>query len=200
MSQQKMNLLLIEDVLDLGKSGDLVKVKPGFARNFLLPKKNAIIADKQTLKMQKKLQEERSKGAFEDRSSSEELAKRLEVITLKKEVKVDPVGQMYGSVSSQEVVALLEKENVQIDKKWVNLPRSIKETGTHKIEIILKEGVSGFVILKIIPEGVIEADIDQVVLPIEQDILEEEDLTPTKASQKLSKEEKKEIKKATKKI
>ena len=75
-------LLLLEDVDDLGRSGDIVSVKPGFARNFLVPQKKAVVADKFTLRMQAKLKEERSKRAELDRNESEELAKKIEGMVL----------------------------------------------------------------------------------------------------------------------
>ena len=74
--------LLIEDVDALGRSGDVVKAKPGYARNFLLPQKKAVIADKHTLRMQAKLKEEREKQAVLDRGEAEKLAERINGMSL----------------------------------------------------------------------------------------------------------------------
>lgn len=68
-------LLLLEDVEDLGRSGDLVSVKPGFARNFLIPQKKAVVAEKYTLRLQAKLKEQRAKQAESDRQEAEFQAK-----------------------------------------------------------------------------------------------------------------------------
>ena len=82
------HLLLLEDVVNLARKGETVKVKPGFARNFLLPQKKAVVVDKRTLRMQERLREERSKQAIQDRADSEKLAKELFEKTFELKVKV----------------------------------------------------------------------------------------------------------------
>ncbi|MFQ5729535.1 MAG: 50S ribosomal protein L9, partial [Waddliaceae bacterium] len=100
----------------------MVSVKPGYARNYLLPKRLAVIADKNTLKMQEKLQEERRKKAATDRKDAEELAKHLESVVLTAMVKVDEEGHMYGSVSALDIVHMLkEQQNMEIEKGSVQL-------------------------------------------------------------------------------
>ena len=74
--QNSRKLLLLEDVRNLGRKGDLVQAKPGFVRNFLLPQKKALIADKQTIRLQDKLQEERIQQAVEDKKDADVLAKK----------------------------------------------------------------------------------------------------------------------------
>jgi large subunit ribosomal protein L9 len=151
---QKQQLLLIADVDDLGKSGEIVSVKAGYARNYLLPKQRAVIASKHSLRMQQKLQEERAKKAVVDQAESEALAKKIENITLSIHVKVDPEGKMYGSVSAQDIVHLFEKENLPVERRNVQLKHHIKETGVFEIHLKLKEGVKTFFHLKVIPEEV----------------------------------------------
>lgn len=146
-------LLLIEDVDDLGRSGEIVRVKPGYARNFLLPQKKAVVATKYTLRMQAKLQEERAKTAEIDRKLSEETSKKLEGITLAIEVKVDPDGHMYGSVSALDIVRLLqEEEGITIERRNVDLPQPIKELGVHRVHLKLKEGIPAEIVLKIMTQ------------------------------------------------
>ncbi|HSX11933.1 MAG TPA: 50S ribosomal protein L9, partial [Rhabdochlamydiaceae bacterium] len=86
----KNQLLLVEDVDDLGRSGDVVSVKPGFARNFLIPQKKAVVATKGTLRMQERLKEERAQKAIVDKKEAEEFAARIEGMVLTTTVKVDP--------------------------------------------------------------------------------------------------------------
>ena len=147
-------LLLIEDVDDLGRSGDLVKVKPGYARNFLLPQKKAVIADKRTLRMQIKLKEERSKLAVVDKKESEELAERIQGMVHTLEVKVDQEGHMYGSVNYSDIIKLFEKEGIALDRRSVVLAQPIKELGVYNISLRLKEGVMTAFTLKV------ESDIE----------------------------------------
>jgi len=148
-------LLLLEDVEDLGRSGDVVKVKPGFARNFLLPKGLGIVADKNALRMQEKLQEERKMQAAQDKKQAEEQAKTLANVTLTATVKVDQDGHMYGSVSVLDIVhLLLDQQKFEVDKRQIVLKNPIKVTGIHTVEIKLKEGVLASFTLKVMPEEV----------------------------------------------
>ena len=143
-------LLLLEDIDGLGRSGDIVKVKPGYARNFLLPKGLAYIADKRALRMQARLQEERRKRAVVDQKESEEQAKVLDALSLTAVVKVDQEGHMYGSVSAVDIASLIqEASTIEIKKSAVILKHPIRELGDYKIALKLKEGVKATVSLKV---------------------------------------------------
>ncbi|MCF7851691.1 MAG: 50S ribosomal protein L9 [Simkaniaceae bacterium] len=146
------HLLLLEDIDNLARKGDIVKVKPGFARNYLLPQKKAVVVDKRTLRMQERLREERAKQAVEDKRSSDLLAKQLLDKTFEIKVKVDPDGHMYGSVSANEIVKILEKEGYTITKRNVKMIHGIKTLGTHPITLSLKEGVEAQFALSVISE------------------------------------------------
>ena len=152
-------LLLLEDVGRLGRKGDIVKTKPGFARNFLLPQKKAVVATPHTLKMRAKLQAEREKQAIADKKESEILARIIEGKELSTEVKVDPAGHMYGSVSAQDIVKLFEDQGVTIDRHYVLLVHPIRTTGKHKIDLRFKEGITASFLLHIIPEGGVKESI-----------------------------------------
>lgn len=146
-------LLLIEDVEDLGRSGDVVNVKPGFARNFLLPRGFAVVADKNTLRMQARLKEEREKQAAVDRAEAEQAAAQLSDVVISAIVKVDQDGHMYGSVTAHEIADLLQTQaNISLEKRCIVLKHPIKATGVHKINVKLKEGVMSSLTLKIISE------------------------------------------------
>lgn len=152
-------LLLIEDVEDLGRSGDLVSVKPGFARNFLIPRKFAVIASARTLRIQAKLQEERRKKAVVEKQEAESIAQIIEGVIVKTTVKIDHDGHMYGSVSANDIVELLQIQfNIVLEKRFIALKHPIKETGIHTIVVKLKEGITASFTLKVIPEG--ESDIE----------------------------------------
>lgn len=150
----KNQLLLLEDVDGVGRSGDIVSVKPGFARNFLIPKQKAVVAQKHLVRLQERLREERAKKAVVDKADALELAKKLEGQTLSIEMKFDAEGHMYGSVTAHDVAALFKDQlGIELDKKNVLIPKGIKEKGTHKVELRLKEGIPAAVILQIIPEA-----------------------------------------------
>jgi len=162
----KQQLLLLEDVESLGRKGEVVTAKPGYIRNFLLPQGFAVIASANTLRKQERLRKEREKQALVDRKDSEELAAKLEGITVETRVKVDPEGHMYGSVSAADIAKLFQSQGFPLEKKNILVTRPIKETGPHKLAVKLKEGVSVSCILQIIPEGVVATGIEAVVAPI----------------------------------
>lgn len=149
----KNQLLLLEDVHNVGRKGDLVKVKPGFARNFLIPKQIALVADKSVVKIQARLKEERAKQAIIDKKDSEELAARLQTLTVTHEVKVDADGHMYGSVTAKNIVELLSAEGIEIERRMVSIDHPFKQLGVHTVNLKLKEGVLAHFNLKLIPDS-----------------------------------------------
>lgn len=146
-------LLLIEDVEDLGRSGDIVNVKPGYARNFLLPRGFAAVADKGTLRIQARLQKEREEKAAQDKAEALKSAEQLSDITLSTIVKVDHEGHMYGSVTAHDIVELLQSQaNIILEKRSITLKHPIKDVGVHAINVKLKEGVTTTLTLKVMSE------------------------------------------------
>lgn len=146
-------VLLVEDVESLGRKGQIVSVKPGYARNYLLPQGVGVLADKKALRMQERLKQEREKQAIVDRQHAEELAAQINGITLTKVVKVDHEGHMYGSVTSGDVLHLIENEvKAELEKRSVQLKHPIKSTGVHTILIKLKEDVTATCTLKVMSE------------------------------------------------
>lgn len=145
-----MPLLLLEDVRNLGRKGEIVRAKPGFVRNFLIPQKKATFATPRTVKLQKQLQEERQQQALVDREESEKWAQRLREKKLTITVKSDPQGHLYGSVTAIDILQLIEKEEgVALEKKQILLPRSIKRVGDYSISLSLKEGVKALFTLEV---------------------------------------------------
>ena len=146
-------LLLLEDVPNLGRKGEAVTVREGYARNFLIPQGFALIATAATLRRQAKLKEERRKVAEQDLKESQEMAARLNGETLAFSVKVDHEGHMYGSVSAIDIIELIKMQvGIELDKRLVQLKHPIKETGAFDVTLRLKENVVAIVHVKVIPE------------------------------------------------
>ena len=162
----KQQLLLLQDVDALGKKGEVVSARPGYVRNFLLPKGFAVVASSHTLRKQEQLRKEREKQAIVDRKEAEELAEKIKKIQLEIKVKVDPEGHMYGSVSANDIFKLFQEKDLAVEKKYILVTRPIKETGVHQIPLRLKEGIEISCQLAIIPEGVATAGIEAVTKPI----------------------------------
>lgn len=147
-------ILLLEDVDNLGQKGEIVNVKPGYAFNFLIPKKRALVADANAIRRQARLQEERRALAAEDRKVSDEIVARLKDEIFTTEVKVDHDGHMYGSVSSLDIVHLIKMQTgIELEKRFVALKHPIKQTGVYDITLRLKEGVETSIHLKVLVEG-----------------------------------------------
>src|SRR3569832_79640 len=146
----KQQYLLISDVEDVGRSGEVISVKPGFARNFLLPQQKAVPASEHTLRMQARLKEERAKQADIDRKEAEALAAKLQGLTLTITVKVDPEGNMYGSVGPTEIIELFAKEGLQMDRRNIGINKPIKVIGPLTMALKLKEGVTSTYTLMIV--------------------------------------------------
>lgn len=146
-------LLLIQDVEDLGRSGDIVSVRPGYARNYLVPNKFGVVASASAIKMQARLQEERQKKAIIDKQEAEATANALTGLTVITTVKVDHDGHMYGSVSAGDVVQLIQDQHgIGLEKRSLQMKAAIKEVGVFEIGVKLKEGVTSLVTVKIVPE------------------------------------------------
>lgn len=153
--QIKNQLLLLADVTNLGRKGDLVYAKPGFVRNFLLPQKKAVLADRRSIRMRQRLQQERAKQAALDKKDAQSIADKLRGFTLSMMVKTDTQGHLYGSVSAQDIVKRLAEEGITIDRRNVVLLKPIKFVGIFDINLNLKEHVSSTFTLKVLGDKVI---------------------------------------------
>lgn len=173
----KQQLLLLQDVDSLGKKGEIVTAKPGYVRNFLLPKGLAVVASSNTIRKQEKLKAEREKQAIVDRKEAEELCMQVEGVKLEISVKVDPEGHMYGSVSAADIAQLFEERGLPVEKRSILVVKPIKETGAHKISLKLKEGVMATCLLSILPEGVQQVGVEEVIAPIQSEEEKKEEET-----------------------
>jgi large subunit ribosomal protein L9 len=150
MATKTTKLLLVQDVDNLGRRGDIVNAKAGYARNFLVPQGFAVVADQRAVRMQVRHQEERAKQAIVDRADAEKVALQITNIELSIDVKVDHEGHMYGSVTVADIITKVQEEKgILLEKKSVLLKHPIKEIGVHEIDLRLKEGVTSKIIVKV---------------------------------------------------
>lgn len=152
----KYHVLLLEDVTNHGRKGELTHVAPGFARNFLLPQAKAIMATHATVKMQEKLQKERAEQAKKDKAESEKMKAELQGKMYSTVVKVDADGHMYGSVTIADILTLLFNDGVKLEKKHVALHMPIKSLGKHEVTLKLPEDVVAKITIEVKPDRVIE--------------------------------------------
>jgi len=148
-----MKIILIQDVESLGKIGDSVNVKPGYARNFLIPNKLALSATEENLKsIEGMLKQQELKNAKE-RSNLESLVKVLDKVTLKFDLKAGEEGKLFGSVTSQMISDELSNQGLNVNKKEIVLEDSIKELGSHKVNINFGEDLSATIKVKVNAES-----------------------------------------------
>lgn len=145
-------VILMNDVPELGREGDVVTVADGYARNYLLPKNLAAPLTAMTRRQLERKREEREKRMQEEQAEAQALAKKLADVSLTVPVKTGPEGKMFGSVSVNEVIAELEKQGINVTKSQVDLPEAIRELGVFKVPVKLHSEVQAEVKLWIVEE------------------------------------------------
>jgi len=147
------NVLLREDVDNLGARGEIVKVKSGFARNYLLPRKLAVVA---TAGNVKQIEAERAallKKEAREKGTAEQQAALMGALRLEFTRKVGEHGILYGSVTSMDVAEALRERGYEIDRRRIQLREAIKETGEFTVNVRLHREVIVEVPVVVSPEG-----------------------------------------------
>ena len=133
-----MKLILQESITGLGNPGDLVQVKSGYGRNYLLPSGKAIIANEENMKVYEAKQEELKLQEEKRLESAKEIFEKINEFSVSQNVAISEEGTMYGSVGTKEISELLEANDFQIERSAVRLPEgSLKELGKYVIDIEL---------------------------------------------------------------
>jgi large subunit ribosomal protein L9 len=132
---KNLQVLLRENVSSLGRIGEVVRVRSGYARNYLMPRKLAVEATPENVRL---MERRRVRVEAEEQQREADMSKRIEAlgnITLSVSEKADASGTLYGSVGAATIVKLLAKAGVEIDEKAVRLEEPIKSVGTHEVPI-----------------------------------------------------------------
>jgi large subunit ribosomal protein L9 len=147
-----VEVILLQHMENLGRRGEVVKVRPGYARNYLMPRGLAAMA---TAGVKRRVEQESRKFKAQDdraRSEADAIAARLSEIELSMPVKADEEGKLYGSVSVSDVHAALAAQGVEIDRKKIVLEHSLKDLGTHDVHVRLHPDVRGTVKVTVVRE------------------------------------------------
>lgn len=146
-----MKIVLLEDVKNLGKKGDIVEVAEGYGRNYLIPRGLAVPASKGVLKNVSFVQDSRAKKDARQEQSAQELAARLQNVTVTVKTKAGEGGKLYGAVTSRDVAAELERLLSQkINRRKIELPEPIKTPGLYPVLIRLYPGVQVEITLNVV--------------------------------------------------
>ena len=147
-----MEVILREDVQSLGKAGALVRVKPGYARNFLLPRGLAFEAtegNKKRILAESKAREART---AQDRAEARAVADQLAGVAVTVQAKAGEGERLFGSVTAQDIAAALERAGHAIDKRKIELPHPIKQLGEHQVPVRLHAEVQAVLRVTVVPE------------------------------------------------
>ena len=131
-----MKIILKEDVHNLGQQGDVVEVKAGYARNYLMPKKLAVLFTQQQKKSFEELSRVEKRKIERQKDSLESVLKELKGLNLSLKMKSEEGEKLFGSVTKIDIANLLEENGINIDKKYIGLSSPIKTLGEHKIDIV----------------------------------------------------------------
>lgn len=130
-----MELILIKDVEQIGRKGEVVKVKEGFGRNFLLPQKLALKATKENKKFVDDLRARAEKKLAAEKAEAENAAKKLNEVKIQIERSVGEQGKLFGSVTAEDISEELAKQNYTIKKKQIHLKEPIRSAGVFPVTV-----------------------------------------------------------------
>ena len=137
-----MKVILKEDVQNLGQQGDVVEVKSGYARNYLMPQKLAILFTKQQKKSIDEAQRVEERKLEREKDQLESVLKQVEDLSLSLKMQSEEDSKLFGSVTKLDIVKLLEENGITIDKKYVDLSSPIKTLGEHKVDIVFTKDMT----------------------------------------------------------
>ena len=148
-----MKVILKEDVQNLGQQGDVVEVKSGYARNYLMPQKLAILFTKQQKKSIEEAQRVEERKLEREKDQLELVLKQVEDLSLSLKMQSEEDSKLFGSVTKLDIVKLLEENGITLDKKYVGLSSPIKTLGEHKVNIVFTKEMSASFILTVEKEN-----------------------------------------------
>ncbi len=149
-------VVLLQPVPNVGGEGEKVKVKAGYARNFLIPRKLAIPATRSTIRQIDALRRRREEREAAELGAAREVLEKLGALRLTVVVKTGEGGKMFGAVTQQDLVAKIAENGVEIDRKQVHLPAPVKTLGDHTVTIKLHPQVQGELRFEVVSENPIE--------------------------------------------
>ncbi len=147
-----MEVILREDVPSLGTVGDVVKVKPGFARNYLLPRGLAVVADHRNVRVlehQKRLVADKRER---DRRNAQTVAQKLGSLRLTIKARAGEEGKLFGSVTNIDVERALADAGFEVERRRIRLEEPIKSIGEHVVTVHLQTGIDAQVAVAVEPE------------------------------------------------
>jgi large subunit ribosomal protein L9 len=147
-----MEVILKQDIQGLGYKNDIVKVKPGYGRNFLIPNGSAIIANESNKRMTNENIRQAAHKASKIKQDAEAISAKIGELTLEIRTKAGETGKIFGAVTALQIADALKAKGFDIDRKKVVLKESPKELGTYKVTLDLHKEVKHEISVKVIGE------------------------------------------------
>ena len=147
-----MKVILLRDVESLGSAGEVVQVKSGFARNFLIPQRQALVASDTNVAQFESKRKQHAAVSERERRAAEAVAKRLEADSITAQVRVGEEDRLFGSVTVQNIADLLAEKDYDIDRRAIQLEEPIRALGVYTIEVRLHADVTANVKLWVVKE------------------------------------------------
>jgi len=145
-----MEVILKEDIEKLGSRGDVVKVAEGYGRNFLLPRKLAIEANKGNKTVIEQMKASAVRKSATEKAAAEQLAKQFNDVSLEFSRKVGEKDHLFGSVTSSDLADALAKKGFDIDRRKIQLDEPIKQLGEHKVAVRLHRDVTAEITVNVV--------------------------------------------------
>jgi len=149
-----MKVILTKDVEGWGTIGDIIDVKRGFARNYLIPKGYALEATESNIKHIQEILKQKKRKLEREKAKAEELAKKIDGLVIEIARPVGTTGKLFGSITTADIVEALKEKGIEIDKKKVMLRSPIRSLGGFNIKIRLHPEVSATIKLNVVPENI----------------------------------------------
>jgi large subunit ribosomal protein L9 len=147
-----MDLILREDIDKLGTRGDLVKVADGYARNYLLPKRLAVLATDSNKKIVEQERQGHLRREVKLVGEAQDLATLMSGVTVTIAQKAGEMDQLFGSVTSKDIAEALEKQDYHIDRRKIQLAEPIRQLGEYKVPVRLHRDVTAEVLVHVVKE------------------------------------------------
>jgi large subunit ribosomal protein L9 len=154
-------VILTEKIHNLGSEADIVKVKVGYARNFLIPNGKALEITPAALRRINILKAKRAEREAQELNESQDLARKINKVKLDLELETGETGKAFGSITAADIAEKLKAAlggNIEIDRHRIHLERPIKDTGKHEVEIKLHHDVTAKLEVNVAAKGAPEAD------------------------------------------
>lgn len=152
-----MKVILKQDVDNLGLKGEVVEVKDGYGRNFLIPRGLALVATKSTVKRYEEETRQQARKLEQQRKDAEAIARRLDETELVIAAPVGEEGRLFGTITTQQIAEELAKQGIEVDRRRISLDEEIRTTGEYKATVRLQRDVAGHPTIQVVPESASES-------------------------------------------